>query len=374
MKPLYSLLALFFFTASPRVQAQKVDLDRFYFDAGYLILPKEHTPADNRTFGVRVMGSPSVASAYPESAMYEKINLSGFQRVENNPAIGITVEFGNVRFEKSETKTRIDEKKDKDGKVTDRITYYSMIVRYSFSGNYKVLGARTDEKSLSRKEKEKAKELQSNRFLQTATQTGPEKSVTTSGYFPSELSFTTTEYKNLADARRYIEQNQQTIRTDLITKYVTDALVRVNEDANRWYGYVPTQTREFLWILDSKSHPEYPIQQEAIKAVKELSKRMTATQPIDQLARDLQPVLDYFQELKTKYPGSDKRNQKMRYSAFYNLMVLNYFLDRPDQAMDEADGLIKNGYDTKDGEKYIGWSEELKKMLAKHQMASRHVQ
>ncbi|MRS63065.1 hypothetical protein GJJ30_17330 [Larkinella terrae] len=371
---IYALLTTALVVVGSRGNAQKVDLDRFYFDAGYLILPKEYTPADNRTFGVRVLCSPSVASAYPESSIYEKIGLSGFQRVENNPAVGITVEFGNVRFERSETKTRTEEKKDKDGKVTEQITYYSMIVRYSFSGNYKVLGTRTDEKSLSRKEKEKAKDLQNNRFLQSASQSDPVKSVTTSGSFPYELSYTTIEYRNLADARRYIEQNQQTIRTDLITKYVTDAIARVNEDANRWYGYVPTQTREFLWILDSKSHPEFPIQQEAIKAVKELSKRMTATQPITQLARDLQPVLDYFQELKNKYPGSDKRNQKMRYSAYYNLMVLNYLLDRPDQAIAEADGLIKNGYDTKDGERYVGWAEELKTMLAKHNMESRHVQ
>ncbi|MFC5408873.1 hypothetical protein ACFPMF_06120 [Larkinella bovis] len=374
MKLIYALLTITLFSTSTAVRAQKVDLDRFYFDAGYLILPKEYTPANQRTFGVRVISSPSVASAYPDAAVYEKIGLSGFERVENNPAVGIQIEFGNVRFEKSDTKIRTEEKKDKDGKVTSKTDYYSITVRYSFSGNYKILGTRTDEKSLSRKEKEKARNLQSNRFLQGASQADPTKSVTTSGYFPTELSYTTIEYKNLADARRYIDQNQQTIRTDLITKYVNDALVRVNEDANRWYGYVPTQTREFLWILDSKSHPEYPIQQEAIKAVKELSKRMVATQPIDQLARDLQPVLDYFQELKNKYPGSDKRNQKMRYSAFYNLMVLNYFLDRPDQALVEADGLIKNGYDTKDGERYAGWSEELKKMLDKHQMTSRHVQ
>ncbi|RAJ92078.1 hypothetical protein LX87_05042 [Larkinella arboricola] len=374
MKLIYAFLALLLVTVYEPIQAQKVDLDRFYFDAGYLILPREFTPAENRTFGVRLLCSPSVVSAYPEASIYEKIGLSGFQRVENDPAVGIVIEFGNVRFEKSETKVRTEEKKDKDGKVTSKTDYYSITVRYSFSGNYKILGSRTDEKSLSRKEKAKAQDLQNNRFLQAASQADPAKSVTTSGYFPYELSYTTIEYKSLTDARRYIEQNQQTIRTDLITKYVNDALIRVNEDTNRWYGYVPTQTREFLWILDSKSHPEYPIQQEAIKAVKELSKRMTATQPIDQLARDLQPVLDYFQELKTKYTGSDKRDQKMRYSAFYNLMVLNYLLDRPDQASEEAVGLIKNGYDTKDGEKYIGWSEELKKLLAKHQMASRHVQ
>jgi hypothetical protein len=213
MKLIYAILTVALVSAGSWVQAQKVDLDRFYFDAGYLILPKEYTPANNRTFGVRVVCSPSVASAYPESSIYEKIGLSGFQRVENNPAVGINVEFGNVRFEKSETKTRVEEKKDKDGKVTEQITYYSILVRYSFSGNYKVLGSRTDEKSLSRKEKEKTKELENNRFLQSASQADPVKTVTTSGTFPYDLSFTTIEYRNLADARRYIEQNQQTIRT-----------------------------------------------------------------------------------------------------------------------------------------------------------------
>ncbi len=359
--------------SGPLVRGQKVDLDRFYFDAGYLILPKEYTPQDRRTFGVRVQCAPSVASAYPEAQIYDKIGLSGFERVESNPTVGIQVDFGNVRFEKSETRTRTEEKKDKDGKVTSKITYYTITVRYSISGGYKVLGPRVDEKSLSRKEKEKAKDLQNNRFLQSASQTDPAKGVTTSGYFPYEVSYTTREYTSLVDANRYIEQNQQNIRTDLVTKYVTDALATINLDANRWYGYVPVQTREFLWILDSKSHPEFPIQQEAIKAVKELSKRMSATQPIDRLAKDLQPVMDYFQELKTKYPGSDKRDQKMRYSAYYNLMVLNYFLDRPDQALAEAEGLIKNGYDTKDGEKYQELAVDLKKMLDKHQMDSRHV-
>jgi len=367
------LVTLKLLLSSAYTVAQKVDLDRFYFDASYLILPREYTAPDQRTFGVRVICSPSVASAYAESAIYDKIGLAGFNRVEANPTVGLVLEFGNVRFEKSETRSRVEEKKDKDGKVTGQTTYYTITVRYSFSGNYKVIGPRAEAQSLTRKEKAKAKELNTNRFLQAASSADPAKGVTANGAFPYEMAYTTVEYKNLADANRYIQQNQQSIRADLIAQYVTDAINTVNADANRWYGYVPTQTREFLWILDSKSHPEYPVQQEAIKAVKELSKRMSATQSIDQLARDLQPVMDYFQTLKTKYSGSDKRDQKMRYSAYYNLAVLNYFLDRPEQALTEANGLIQNGYDTKDGERYAAWAQDLKQILARHQMDSRHV-
>lgn len=79
---------------------------------------------------------------------------------------------------------------------------------------------------------------------------------------------------------------------------------------------------------------------------------MTATESPEQLAQNLRPVMDYFEALKTKYPGSDKGKVKMRYSAFYNLAALHYFLDQPDEVAKQAEDLIKNGYDTGDG---ISW-------------------
>gem|GEM_PF-791913 len=355
-------------------QAQKVDLDRYSFDASYLTLPREYVEPDQRTYGVRVNASAAVSSVIPPPAIYDRIQLAGFRKVEANPTVGLVINFGDVRFEKSDLTTRNEEKKEKDGKTSTR-TYYAMTIRFSVTGGYDVFGPIENDPRQQRQAEAKAKEIQSNRFLKNASTSfdTPNTRRVSGGFFPNQLNFTTKEFNTAQEATKYLEQNQASIRAELITRYVNDAVVTAGNELNATYGYVPVQTREFLWILDSKSHPEYPIQQEAIKAVKELFKTMRATETTDRLAGDLQPLMDYLQEMKGKYTGSDKRDQKMRYSAFYNLATLYLLLDRPDAAMEEARGLIQNDYDANDGEKLLRQAQTLKAGLMKHRMTSRHM-
>jgi len=354
--------------------AQKVDLDRFYFEVGYLTLPREFIDPTDRSYGVRVNVAPSVVRLMPPIDVYNQIQLSGFGKVENRPTVGITINFNAVRFEKSETKTRTEERKDREGKVIETITYYANELTYSALGGYQITGPRDNTKSEQRQEVKKQTEVSSNRFLQNANlQSGYTGKQIDFGTFPSTMMQRTKEFRNLADLNRYAKENKESIMIELLAGYVQNGINTANQSLNRWYGYVPYTGRDFLWILDSKSHPEYPIQQEAIKAIKELGKQMSATESLDRLEQNLQPVMAYFQDLKTKFPGSDKREQKMRYSVFYNLANLYYLLDRPDQAIEEANGLIKNGYDTKDGERFLEQADQLKKDLVKHKLETRHM-
>lgn len=82
--------------------------------------------------------------------------------------------------------------------------------------------------------------------------------------------------------------------------------------------------------------------------------------------------MSYFEELKGKYKGSDKREQKMRYSAYYNLAKLYYLLDRPDDSEKEALGLIQNGFDTSDGEQFVRMAKVLREDLNRQRMDTRH--
>lgn len=365
-----ALLVLFSVTSF----AQKVDLDRFYFEVSYLTLPREFVEPTDRTYGVRVNVAPSVVRLMPPIDVYNQIQLSGFRKVENRPTVGITINFNAVRFEKSETKTRTEERKDRDGKVIETITYYANELTYSASGGYQITGPRDNTKYEQHQEDKKQTEVASNRFLQnTNLQSGYTGKQIDSGTFPSTMTQRTKEFRNLADLNRYANENKESIMIELLAGYVQNGINTANQSLNRWYGYVPYTGRDFLWILDSKGHPEYPIQQEAIKAIKELGKQMSATESLDRLEQNLQPVMAYFQDLKTKFSGSDKRDQKMRYSAFYNLATLYYLLDRPDQTVEEANGLIKNGYDTKDGERFVEQADQLKKDLVKHKLETRHM-
>ncbi|MCU0339248.1 MAG: hypothetical protein MUE30_05135 [Spirosomaceae bacterium] len=99
---------------------------------------------------------------------------------------------------------------------------------------------------------------------------------------------------------------------------------------------------------------------------------MSAFKSIKVLEKNLGPVMSYFEELKSKYKGSDKRDQKMRYSAYYNLAKLYYLLDRADDAEREAKGLIQNDYDKSDGEMFLRLTKTLREDLTRQKMETRH--
>ena len=54
----------------------------------------------------------------------------------------------------------------------------------------------------------------------------------------------------------------------------------------------------------------------------------------------------------------------MRYSAYYNLAKLYYLFDDAQSCIEYANLLIKNDYDTEDGEKFLDWAEELKNQFS----------
>ncbi len=62
----------------------------------------------------------------------------------------------------------------------------------------------------------------------------------------------------------------------------------------------------------------------------------------------------------------------MRYASYYNKAKLYLYLDDPDAAIQEAEGLIKNDYDVKDGKKIIETAKKLKELFNKKKVNTRH--
>ncbi|MNL26972.1 hypothetical protein D3C87_1485360 [compost metagenome] len=88
---------------------------------------------------------------------------------------------------------------------------------------------------------------------------------------------------------------------------------------------------------------------------------MKADEPIDDLKSNMQPLIEYFDSLKTKYPEDNKPSRKLRYSAYYNLAVIYIMLDQPEKAIAESEKLIANDYDKSDGK---GLIEKANKLIA----------
>lgn len=363
-------IGLLLLLSAPSI-AQKVDLDKFTYDVSYIQLPREYVAPDQRTYGVRVDASPMISDSYPPDAVYQKIGLSGYEKVERDPIVGVTIKLADLRFLKSEIETRTEQVKDRDGKVTGTNYYYRQVATYAGQGEFQIRGPKAGEKPKN----PTADAAPANRFLAKATSNTDVPTITTVADNNLYRTFTyrSGEYRSAVDASRAYRDAQEVIRRNFINDFVNLSVDQVNGKLADLYGYVPVSDKQFLWILDSDNHPEYAVQQEAIKAVQTLSKTMKATESLTALSNDLQPLIEYFESLKTKYTKSDKPDRKMRYSAFFNLGRLYLLLDQPDKAIAEGKGLILNDYDTGDGKRIIEEAEELKQRLAFHHLAERHM-
>ncbi|MCL9809905.1 hypothetical protein [Flavobacterium luminosum] len=140
---------------------------------------------------------------------------------------------------------------------------------------------------------------------------------------------------------------------------------------NYKYGFTPETITDNLWIIDSEDE-EGKIQKEAVDAVKVIFKSMNANEPIDEIAKNMQPLIEYFESLKTKYIGDDKGSRKIRYSAYFNLGKIYLYLDMPEKALAEGEGLIANDYDKKDGTNIINEAKKLINVFEKTKLNTRH--
>ena len=360
------------------VKAQKVDLDKFNFEVAVQRLPTQPVPLEQRTFGTRVKLGAALNSYVFEGPVNERINISGWKRVSENPTIGIEFSLDDFVFRGAETKKEVSETKDKNGVVTSSTTYYWIEATYSGRGICKYKAPYTAP-PLSEKEiaeaKQKAEQKATNRFLANVQMKAPETPAdgARTVNLNQDIIYKSDKTSNgTSEISEKFKNNKDAIYGNNLRQFSEQAINQVNGTLNSQYGYTPVSYREFLWILDSKDHPEYQTQQEAIQAVKALFQTMKADEPLDVLAANLQPLMDYFESLKTKYTGDNKPDRKMRYSAYYNLSKIYYYLDQPEKSIKEADGLIANGYDERDGEKMIESAKQLRVELNTAKLASRH--
>ncbi len=357
---------------------QKVDLDKFKFGVKYQIVPQENIPIEKRTFSTSSTVGMPFKSYLDEGSVNSKLRVAGWKKVEKDATVNINLDLVDFNLISSNLKEDVSETKDKDGKVTSRSYLYYVNAEFSQDGRIKITGPFSPP-VLSKKEQEaiKAKEekVATNRFLaKTNVATTPKVDLNNKiENLPSRKNYTSDKFKTSKEAVETFNTAKTSITDNQLRSFTNNGIDRANDIADYYFGF-PTayQSTDHLWILDSKSHPEYQTQQEAIQAIKTVFATMEANQPIAELAENLQPLIDYFESLKTKYKADDKWERKMRYSAFFNLSKIYYYLDRPAQAIIQAEGLIANDYDTKDGEKLKEEAQELLDLFNRTKFTSRH--
>jgi len=138
------------------------------------------------------------------------------------------------------------------------------------------------------------------------------------------------------------------------------------------YGFTQRTVNDFMWILDTRKHPEYDAHRKAFTLVKQAMFMMNADEPVDQVREMLKPAIEYFEKIKRTYPSTNKKERKLRYASYYNLAKIYIYLDDPDAAMQEATGLVMNDFDARDGRMLENAANDLKWLLQQNKVKTRH--
>jgi hypothetical protein len=323
--------------------AQSVDLDRFYFNASYRELPRRGLDTSWRTFSVAVETGAMCKLALKDEYLTQLVNIEGWRKLDNSAHILIKTRLEDVLIEKSQVRERQEILKDKQGKQIGTKMYYAMQLIYTY-------GAQTVISDYTGRVLEEFPVI--NRSI--------------------KHTYTSQEYTTKLEAELYFAYNIMNVTGEIMRRVATNTFEDISNRLTANYGYTMRTVNDFMWILDSRKHPEYDSHRRAFSLVKQAMFQMNADEPVDKVRELLKPAIDYFEKVKRMYPSTNKKERKLRYASYYNLAKIYIYLDDPDAAMREATALVMNDFDARDGRMLENAANDLKWLLQQNKVKSRH--
>lgn len=322
MKNIVLILSVFYVSL---IFSQSANLDREYFKGSYIDLPSSPIlEPTKRTYKVNS----------------NAININGFKRVDENASIDINFEFNGTTISNVEIKSDKHIKKDKNGKVISTTFTYYITSDYSSNGNATIYN----------------------------TLTNKEHQIPLKG----TDHYRSKNFSKYSQAKDYYNNNKYNIRDNYKVSHRKRMISRINYYLNDTYGYPIQNSKDNFWILGKKKHPEYNNHIKAYNEAKNILAKMKYNEPIDEIKKEMQPVITYFIKTVDKYPGKKKKMRKMRYASYYNLAKIYYYLDNTDKTIEYGQKIIDNDYDKKDGNRFIKKGKDLKKRLDANKTTTRH--
>ena len=340
LKPILILLLLIPISMA----AQKsVDLDKFGFAVEFRTLPTVKIDSTYRTYNVEVESTKLMSSFMNGLNPERSVILEGWRKLPHDGHLQIKVILDDLLPESFSTKERIENIKDKNGVITGTRTYYSQEVIYTFAAKAIV----ADFKGVHIME-------------QVLADRG------------GKQSYRSPEFPVRAVAEGYFALNSLKVTNDLYRMNVNRAMQNLSNRLTNDFGYNAVTVNDYMWIIDSRKHPEYTAHRKAFQQMNSILFSMNADTPIESVREQMKPVIAYFESIKKRYPSTSKHDRKIRYASFFNLSVLYYYLDDPKNMMLQANGLVLNDFDSKDGQVFEQSALRLKNQFQVSNIYTRH--
>lgn len=340
MKYLY--LALLFLLPILSI-GQKVDLDRYNFTVQVRTLPQMRLDSSYHTYNVVVEGTKLMQSYLQDMDPEKSVIVDGWKSLSTTGHITFRIKLEDLLPESVSVKERVENIKDKTGKITGtRIFYYQEVV-YTFAALAQI------------------NDYKGEHIMDIVLADRGHKQTYKSPEFP---------IRQVAEG--YFMINALSVTGNLYKSCVTRAMHTLSNQASNNFGYSEATISDFMWILDSRKHPEYTAHREAFQQITEVLFTFNASQSIDGVREKLQPVINYFEKIKKTYTSTKKYDRKLRYASYFNLAVLYYYLDDPQSMLKEAKGLVMNDYDANDGRVFENSALRLKNLFQSAKIYTRH--
>lgn len=388
-----NVLILIFILLEISLFGQKVDIDNVYTYISCVSLPPNYIPENERVFKVKTSGTSNLTGPDRDEA----VNIYGWLKTVSNPTLDVQIKIYGFKNGGPQSSSRTEEVKDKNGKVTSRTTYYKYYATNTGSGDLFVYGKKNIIPKASKKDdndkdkkkvekKKKADEAEENPFLKNVDikKTGETQANEGSAKLPlayaaavgSDYNYNTSEYTSAGSAFEEYKSNANSAANNHENKFRDDYIKSAVYSLNSWYGYMPYNYRVKFKRLDTEKHPEFKMFDAAVNALKQIFGKMRYNVSEEIVAKDLEPVIQYFESVTKKYKSKDdKHERRLREASLYNLARIYQYLDMHDKTIEIANlFLIKeNDYDEGDGKDFIKESTEIKRQLEFHNMKSRHI-
>jgi hypothetical protein len=340
-KTLFTLLTLA--VVSHASAQKKADLDKYSFTATYRDLPRMGLDTSFKTFSIQTVLTRNSSYMMKDEQPDERIYITGWKKLPSHAHIMVDVRMEDIQIEKSDVKERIQILKNKEGKEIGQQSFYSTEIIYSFASMMRVNDFR-------------GKEIMQR--------------VLTSRNSPKV--YRTKEFNSRAEALTAFVSNVYAVTSLITSNEINRSMNEVNDLLNANLGYGTRTVNDYLWILDTKKHPEYKAHKQAFISFKQAMFQMRADKPLDEVKEMLKPSIAYFERVISKYYTESKADRKMRYASYYNLSKIYYYLDMPNEALFEAGQLMINDYDEKDGRGLEAAANDLKYLLELNKTDTRH--
>lgn len=330
-------LTLTLLLMSGALLAQKnVNVDNLRFSYAERLMPRKAQDPMFFYYASKITMPGTVKNYVDEQSLYDNLRISG-QRITDEPTDNdyiINVNLAPINITNSEVRERVEERKDKDGKVTDRYHYYWVEIVYNFSASA----------TLTRGTAIVGKYVM---FSPT-----------------SNLYFKSTEYNTRKGAADYWNNNKEMLREQFTRECSDNAMSSLSSSLSADFGFPIVKTSALIKTINEKKHPE----NDALRAKSdELKSKMEALDGTVGLTEsDMADIMEYFKSIPVRYTDTKlKADVRLRYVAYYNLCRIYMYIDQPDKVKEWADLLLENGHDKKDAERLTKDAEKLKERLEK---------